>query len=219
MDLQLLLEARGWRVIGPASTVGEALTLLEAELPTVALLDVRLRNDELVTPVALALAATGVPFAVATAYSRPERYGGRVLAGIPNAGKPTSEHCLLAALNQLVGESQVDVEYTTISGSTTSQATGTRTTTFSYDGVGNRTLVVDAAGAATHTFYDANGRITAVAAPQRDVDGTDTTTLVTPLTVMQRDAFGNLVRQVEYAAGASSLIGATPTPIVTAAVV
>jgi CheY-like chemotaxis protein len=102
MDLQLLLEARGWRVIGPVGTVQEALQLLEGELPTVALLDVNL-GTELVTPVAEALKASGVPFAVASAYAQPERYGGDVLAGAPNAGKPTNERRVLAALGQLTG--------------------------------------------------------------------------------------------------------------------
>lgn len=101
MDLQLMLERHAWRVIGPAATVKEALALLEIELPSVAVLDLNLRN-ELVTPVALALEAGGVPFCVATAYAKPEQYGGRVFAGVPDAGKPTSEHRLLATLNQLV---------------------------------------------------------------------------------------------------------------------
>jgi CheY-like chemotaxis protein len=51
MDLKLLLEHHGWRVMGPVATVRDALRLLEDELPSVALLDVNLGN-ELVTPVA-----------------------------------------------------------------------------------------------------------------------------------------------------------------------
>src|SRR3546814_1168659 len=46
MDLQLLLEDCGWRVIGPVATVQGALRLLEGELPLVALLDVSLRSEE-----------------------------------------------------------------------------------------------------------------------------------------------------------------------------
>ena len=102
MDLQLLLESRGWRVIGPVATVKDALFLLERELPSVALLDVNL-GSELVTPVAEFLKARRVPFAVASAYDRPEHYGGEVLAGAPNAGKPTNERRLLAALQQAAG--------------------------------------------------------------------------------------------------------------------
>jgi DNA-binding response OmpR family regulator len=97
LQLQEILEAHGWHVIGPAARVAEALALLERALPTVALLDVNLAG-ELVTPVAEVLKERGVPFIVASAYDRPERYGGEVLAGAPNAGKPTNEHRVLAAL-------------------------------------------------------------------------------------------------------------------------
>ncbi|TIV23485.1 MAG: response regulator, partial [Mesorhizobium sp.] len=51
MDLQSMLERRGWRVIGPVGSVAAAFRLLERERPAVALLDVNLGN-ELVTPVA-----------------------------------------------------------------------------------------------------------------------------------------------------------------------
>lgn len=102
MDLQYMLEARGWRVIGPVATVDEALCLLEHELPLVALLDVNL-GTELVTPVAEDLKRRGVPFALASAYAQPELYGGAILAGVPNAGKPMNERRVVAALAQLVG--------------------------------------------------------------------------------------------------------------------
>ena len=94
-----MLEALGWRVIGPVGNVADALTVLKQELPTVALLDVNL-GSELVTLVAEFLKASGVPFVVASAYDRPERYGGDILAGAPNAGKPTNEGRLLAALQR-----------------------------------------------------------------------------------------------------------------------
>jgi two-component system, response regulator PdtaR len=100
MDLKLMLEARGWRVIGPVATVRAALRLLEDELPAVALLDVNLGN-ELVTPVAESLKALGVPFALASAYARPAEFGGEVLAGALNVGKPVAERRLLAALSEL----------------------------------------------------------------------------------------------------------------------
>nr|WP_272873211.1 response regulator [Sphingomonas arenae] len=103
MDLQLRLEAHGWRVVGPAATIRDALELVEQEPPDVALLDVHL-GDQLITPVAECLKARGIPFAVASAFDWPERVGGDVLAGVPNAGKPTSERRLLSALKQLTGE-------------------------------------------------------------------------------------------------------------------
>jgi DNA-binding NtrC family response regulator len=100
MDLKRLLEDRGWRVLGPAASVRAALLLLEEELPSVALLDVNLGNEP-VTAVAEALKTRDVPFAVASAYERPERYGGEILSGAVNVGKPASEHRLLAALTHL----------------------------------------------------------------------------------------------------------------------
>ncbi|WP_018236854.1 response regulator [Ensifer sp. BR816] len=101
MDLKLLLERRGWRVLGPAATVEEALELLGDELPAVALLDVTLRDGG-VTLVAEVLNAQSVPFVVASAYSKPELLGGEILAGAPNVGKPTEERRLLAVLEKAV---------------------------------------------------------------------------------------------------------------------
>jgi len=42
-----------------------------------------------------------VPFAVASAYDKPESHGGDVLAGVPNVGKPAAERRLLTILKQL----------------------------------------------------------------------------------------------------------------------
>jgi hypothetical protein len=62
----------------------------------VALLDVNLRG-EMVTPVAEALRARGVPFVLASAYDRAQLTA-EVLVGAPTVGKPTSVRHLLAAL-------------------------------------------------------------------------------------------------------------------------
>ncbi|PBC04632.1 response regulator [Mesorhizobium sp. WSM3860] len=101
MDLKFMLERRGWRVIGPVATVAEASSLLEVELPSVALLDVNLGN-ELVTPLAEELSSLDVPFALASAYDRPELVGGAVLGDAPNVGKPTAEARLLIVLAKLL---------------------------------------------------------------------------------------------------------------------
>jgi DNA-binding response OmpR family regulator len=108
MDLTLLLEKHGWEVLGPASTVKEALRLLDHERPTVALLDVTLK-DGTVSPVAEALRARNVPFIVASAYDRPELVGGSVLEGVPNVGKPTQERRLLALLEQFVNDGNLSL--------------------------------------------------------------------------------------------------------------
>ena len=101
MGLQLLLEQHGFRVLGPAATVAEALRLLNVERPDAAMLDVNLRG-EMVTPVAGRLRAMGVPFVLASAYDGAELTG--ELAGALNLGKPTNERHLLAALAQAVGQ-------------------------------------------------------------------------------------------------------------------
>ena len=101
-DLELLLERHGWRVLGPAATVAEALRLLDGgETPGAALLDVNLRG-ETVTPVAARLRALGVPFVLASAYDGPW-LAAMGLAGAPNVSKPAGERVLLAALAKAVG--------------------------------------------------------------------------------------------------------------------
>jgi two-component system, response regulator PdtaR len=102
LDLELLLRRHGWRVLGPAATVDQALRLLrDGETPDVALLDVNL-GGEPVTPVAEALRARGVPFVLASAYDRLGLLRDAVLAAAPNVGKPTDERRLLAALARAV---------------------------------------------------------------------------------------------------------------------
>lgn len=100
MHLKLILESQGWKVLGPAATVRGALKLMDQEPASVAILDVNLGN-EFVTPVAEALKARHVPFAVSTAYQNPEDFGGAVLAGAPNVGKPLRERRVLDVVSQL----------------------------------------------------------------------------------------------------------------------
>ncbi|WP_426957367.1 response regulator [Muricoccus radiodurans] len=94
-----LLDA-GAAVIGPAATVAEALQLLNAERPSVAVLDLNLAG-ETSEPVADALAAMGVPFVVASGYGAaglPARH-----AGVPVLAKPYAPEDLTAALTRLPG--------------------------------------------------------------------------------------------------------------------
>ena len=100
LDLGSTLERHGWRVLGPAATVAEALDLLAAnELPDLALLDVDLRG-ELVLPVARWLAKRCVPFVLTSGHERAQELD-RTLAGTPNLGKPTDEALLLATITQM----------------------------------------------------------------------------------------------------------------------
>jgi hypothetical protein len=81
--------------------VAAASRLLESELPSVALLDVNL-GKELVTPLAEELRSLNIPFAVASAFDRPELVGEAVLADAPNVGKPAAEARLLLVLAKLL---------------------------------------------------------------------------------------------------------------------
>ncbi|HEX7888956.1 MAG TPA: LysM peptidoglycan-binding domain-containing protein [Ramlibacter sp.] len=97
------------------------------------------------------------------------------------------------ALNQKTKETRVRVQYSTAANG--SSAWGDLTTTYAYDFVGNQTQVVDATGQATWTYYDALGRIQAVATPFSGATKS--------LTVFRRDAYGNEIARVEYATPAT----------------
>ena len=76
MLLTDMVEESGAVVVGPASTVAEALELAQDADIEAALLDVNL-NGQPVFPVAAALRARGVPFAFLTGYGRaglPDEY-------------------------------------------------------------------------------------------------------------------------------------------------
>lgn len=97
MDIQMMLEQHGLRVLGPVGTVERALGLLERALPDVAVLDLNLRG-RLVIPVAERLRDLGVPFIIASA--DPSVAGSEaVFAGAQGIGKPIQEQHLLAALH------------------------------------------------------------------------------------------------------------------------
>jgi CheY-like chemotaxis protein len=99
LDLEALLREHGWRVLGPAATVAEALRLLEdGKMPDVALLDVNLRG-ETVVPVAEVLRERGVPIVLASAYDQAGSIAD-VLADAPNVGKPSHKRHLLVALKR-----------------------------------------------------------------------------------------------------------------------
>jgi DNA-binding response OmpR family regulator len=102
LDLEFILKQYGFRVLGPVATVAQALQIIAGETPDMALLDVNLRG-ELVTPVAEALQARGVPFLLMSAYDKPTQLPAEILAAVPNVGKPMNERRLLAALAQVLG--------------------------------------------------------------------------------------------------------------------
>jgi two-component system, response regulator PdtaR len=61
LDMEMLLAAAGYRVVGPAANVGQALELIENEHPSFATLDYNL-GCETSAPVARLLRGQGTPF-------------------------------------------------------------------------------------------------------------------------------------------------------------
>lgn len=109
--------------------------------------------------------------------------------------------------NRMVSETRVNVEFSDTQNG--ASARGNLVTSYGYDAVGNRTRVTDAANASTYSYYDALGRVTAVAAPTRAGEGGAS---LTPLTLYRRDAYGNVVVQIDMARGAAAANEAAFTP-------
>ncbi len=102
-DLEARLTPHGWRVLGPAAAVAQALRLPEGggPRPDVVLPDANLRG-EMATPVAERPRAPGVPFVVASACDG-VRLAAPGLGDAPAVGKPSRERALLAALARAAG--------------------------------------------------------------------------------------------------------------------
>lgn len=98
MEIETMLRSAGYGVIGPASSVAEALEICSSLPECFALLDVNL-DGAAVTPVARLLAERGVPFALVTGYdttSVPEQFRDRIIVR-----KPFTESDIYTALNGL----------------------------------------------------------------------------------------------------------------------
>jgi DNA-binding NtrC family response regulator len=102
MDLAIILQGAGYKVLGPVSSVAQALELLRHWRPEGALLDVVLRNGERVTPVARVLAAMEVPFMLASAQASEHLAQDEVLTGAVNVGKPVDAQALTTQLKALL---------------------------------------------------------------------------------------------------------------------
>lgn len=100
IELESVLTRGGFEVLGPASSVHQALELLKNQRPDAAVLDVTL-NGEKVTPVALLLKSWGVPFVLASASDPAELARHDVLAKVPNLGKPTDMKHLVEVVRSL----------------------------------------------------------------------------------------------------------------------
>ncbi|MDB5856274.1 MAG: rane protein of unknown function [Herminiimonas sp.] len=104
--------------------------------------------------------------------------------------------------NRAVSETRLSVEVSDAPDGTSTRAD--LTTAHGYDAVGNLTRTTDAAGNTTFSYFDALGRVSAVAAPAQYADVAGSTQFITPLTEFLRDAYGNVLAQIDRAAGASS---------------
>ena len=93
-----ILHRAGWQVVGPASNVAQALSLLDVKAATLdaAVLDVNL-GGELSIPIADALRKRGIPFVFASGYTREEALPER-FAATPRLGKPYGKADLMRAL-------------------------------------------------------------------------------------------------------------------------
>lgn len=97
-DLLDALETQGAQVLGPATTLRQAMRLAEADEPIdAAVLDINLRG-EMIYPVADRLIARGVRVVFATGYDAfiiPERF-----SAVPRCDKPVQPAALLKALQR-----------------------------------------------------------------------------------------------------------------------
>lgn len=96
MDIQDMLEEFGYRVVGPAAHVNQALDLIEQEPIDLAVLDVNL-GRETSYPIAERLSVRGIPFLFSTGYAEVDAaYKDR-----PRVQKPFSGQQLCEALKEL----------------------------------------------------------------------------------------------------------------------
>ncbi len=100
IELESVLSRSGFEVLGPASSVDQALDLLKRQRPDAAVLDVTLGSEK-VTPVALLLKSWGVPFVLASASDPAELARHDVFAKVPNLGKPTDMKRLVDVVRSL----------------------------------------------------------------------------------------------------------------------
>ena len=98
LDLQLTLEAFGYRVLGPASSNEQALAVLAHDRPDAAVVDLNL-TDGFATPVTEALLARGVPFMLLTGSDD----DAALLGSVPHLGKPYTLDALEQTVLHLLG--------------------------------------------------------------------------------------------------------------------
>ena len=97
--LMTTLQTASYVVVGPVSSVAEALTIIDSEPPDAALLDLQFAAGD-TAPVAAALLAGDVPFVVLTDDEGLELEP--ALAGAPRLVKPVQPEALLSLVHDLL---------------------------------------------------------------------------------------------------------------------
>jgi CRP-like cAMP-binding protein/CheY-like chemotaxis protein len=99
VDLSDALEKAGYRVLGPVVTMAEALRLLEQETPSLAVIDVLLKDGRC-SQLVRELRQRGVPFLVHSACRQDQRLASD-LVGAPWLNKPAMPWDVVALLDEL----------------------------------------------------------------------------------------------------------------------
>ncbi|MER2249688.1 helix-turn-helix domain-containing protein [Methylorubrum podarium] len=99
MDLSDSLEKAGYRVIGPAATATEALSFLEQETPTLAIIGIAL-TDKLCIELVRALRERGVAFLVHSGYCQNDPLAGD-FRNVPWIIKPAPSEDVVSVLDEL----------------------------------------------------------------------------------------------------------------------
>jgi DNA-binding response OmpR family regulator len=101
LDLGDILEGAGYRVIGPAATIAEALSFMRRETPQMAIIDVRLRDGDCME-IMRDLRQRGVPFVVHSGCQVDQPFAAE-FGDAPWLVKPASPRDVLASLGRLNG--------------------------------------------------------------------------------------------------------------------
>ena len=101
MELEAVVRASGWDVLGPADSISEAMRLLDSDTPNAALLDYNLGGQP-VTPVAERLRSMAVPFVVISAYDASNISQIDALSNAPILQKPARSGLVTKTVTGLI---------------------------------------------------------------------------------------------------------------------
>lgn len=104
LDEKSVLEAEGWVVVGPVTSLAAAMRVAREELVDCAFLDVNL-NGEQVTDAAAVLSERGIPFTLLSAYAR-EALPCALLKNAPRIQKPYRSRELIEAVAKMMARSR-----------------------------------------------------------------------------------------------------------------